>query len=113
MNPVAAVVESGVPLVFGSDCMPFDPLYGIHWAVNAPYPLQRISPEQAFNAYTIAGAYASHEEDRKGTIEVGKLADLIILDGNPFTEPESIKDMSVLMTIFDGAVVYENPPHSR
>ena len=108
MNPFASVAESGVPLVFGSDCMPFDPLYGIHWAVNAPYPLQRISPEQAFKAYTIAGAYASHEEGRKGTLEVGKLADLIMLDGNPFTEPESIKDMSVQMTIFDGKIVYKS-----
>jgi len=112
MNPVAAVVENGVPLIFGSDCMPFNPLYGIHWAVNAPYPLQRISPEQAFKAYTIGGAYASFEEGRKGTLEVGKLADLVMLDGDPFKEPEAIVDMSVQMTIFNGEVVYENQPHT-
>ncbi len=107
MNPFASVVRSGVPLVFGSDCMPFNPLYGIHWAVNAPYPLQRISPEQALKAYTIGGAYASFEEDKKGTLEVGKLADLVMLDGDPFNEPTVIKDMSVEMTIFDGKIVYE------
>ena len=107
MNPFASVIKNGVPLVFGSDCMPFSPLYGIHWAVNAPYPLQRISPEQAFKAYTIGGAYASFEENKKGTIEVGKLADLIMLDGDPFTDPGAIKDITVKLTIFDGKVVYE------
>ncbi|MCD6135629.1 amidohydrolase [Candidatus Bipolaricaulota bacterium] len=107
MNPFASVIENGVPLVFGSDCMPFDPLYGIHSAVNAPYPLQRISPEQALRAYTIGGAYASFEDAKKGTLEVGKLADLVMLDGNPFNEPQGIKDMSVEMTILDGKIVYE------
>jgi len=108
MNPFCSLEKQGVRLVFGSDCMPFNPLYGIHWAVNAPYPVQQISPEEAFKAYTIGGAYASREEDKKGTIEIGKLADLVMLDGNPFTDPAEIIDMSVQMTIFDGEVVYEN-----
>jgi predicted amidohydrolase YtcJ len=108
MNPFGSLEKQGVRLVFGSDCMPFNPLYGIHWAVNAPYPVQQISPEEAFKAYTIGGAYASFEEDKKGTIEIGKLADLVMLDGNPFTDPAEIIDMSVQMTIFDGEVVYEN-----
>ncbi|MEA3239760.1 MAG: amidohydrolase family protein [Candidatus Bipolaricaulota bacterium] len=76
--------------------------------MNAPYRLQRISLEQAFKAYTIGGAYAAFEEHKKGTLEVGKLADMIILDGNPFNEPTIIKDMSVQLTILDGKVVYEN-----
>ena len=108
MNPFGSLEEQGVRLVFGSDCMPFNPLYGIHWAVNAPYPVQQISPEEAFKAYTIGGAYASFQEGKKGTIEIGKLADLIMLDGNPFTNPSAIVDMSVQMTILDGEVVYEN-----
>ncbi|HHE51784.1 MAG TPA: amidohydrolase, partial [Candidatus Acetothermia bacterium] len=58
-------------------------------------------------AYTIGGAYASFEEDKKGTLEVGKLADLVMLDGDPFSEPQGIKDMSVEMTILDGRIVYE------
>lgn len=109
MNPLSTITKEGVTLVFGSDCMPFNPLYGIHWAVNAPYPVQQISPEEAFKAYTIGGAYASFEEDKKGTIEVGKLADIIMLDGDPFADPGAIADMSVEMTIFDGEVVYEKP----
>jgi len=108
MNPLSTITKEGVTLVFGSDCMPFNPLYGIHWAVNAPYPVQQISPEEAFKAYTISGAYASFEEDKKGTIETGKLADLVILDGDPFADPGAILDMLVEMTILDGEVVYEN-----
>jgi len=108
MNPLSKITKKGVTLAFGSDCMPFNPLYGIHWAVNAPYPLQQISLEEAFQAYTIGGAYAAFEESKKGTIETGKLADLVMLDGDPFADPEAILDMLVEMTILDGKVVYEN-----
>jgi len=107
MNPFAWVKEAGVKLAFGSDCMPFSPLYGIHWAVNAPFPSQRISVEEAFKAYTAGGAYASFEENYKGTIEEGKLADLIILDQNPFSNPKEIKDMQVMFTMIDGEIVYD------
>jgi hypothetical protein len=107
MNPFALLKKAGVKLAFGSDCMPFGPLYGVHWAVNAPFPSQKISPEDALKAYTIGGAYASFEEGYKGTIEEGKLADLVVLDGNPFTGPSGIKDMAIQLTIFDGKVVYE------
>jgi len=107
MNPFAWVREAGMKMAFGSDCMPFSPLYGIHWAVNAPFPSQRISPEEAFKAYTVGGAYATFEEDYKGTIEEDKLADLIILDRNPFSKPEEIKDMQVKFTMIDGEIVYD------
>jgi len=106
MNPLGSVIREGVKLVFGSDCMPFDPLYGIHWAVNAPYPLQKVSVAQAFRSYTMMGAYSSFEEQTKGTIEIGKLADLVMLDADPFKEPVGILDMAVEMTILDGKVVY-------
>ena len=107
MNPFAWVREAGMKMAFGSDCMPFSPLYGIHWAVNAPFPSQKISPAEAFKAYTVGGAYATFEEDYKGTIEEGKLADLIILDRNPFSNPEVIKDTHVRFTMIDGEVVYD------
>ena len=107
MNPFALLKEARVKMAFGSDCMPFGPLYGVHWAVNAPFPSQRISPEDAFKAYTIGGAYASFEEGYKSTIEEGKLADMVMLDGDPFADPSSIKDMTVQLTIFDGKIVYD------
>ena len=107
MNPFARLVAAGVPLAFGSDCMPFGPLYGVHWAVNAPHPGQRISPEEAFRAYTYGGAYAEHAEGEKGTIAPGLLADLVILDGDPFHDPRRINEMGVAATVFDGKLVYQ------
>jgi len=106
MNPLRWIVNSGITLAFGSDCMPFGPLYGIHWAVNAPFESQRLSVAEALRAYTMGGAFAGNAEHEVGSIEPGKLADLILLDENPFLEPAAIKDMKVQLTIFNGQVVY-------
>ena len=58
--------------------------------------------------YTINGAYASFEEDIKGSIQVGKLADLVVLDADPTqVDPMTIKDISVERTIVGGVTVYE------
>ena len=55
------------------------------------------------------GAYASHEESKKGSIEIGKAADFVILSDNIFAIPvEELVDTNVLMTILDGDVIYEN-----
>jgi len=105
-NPFREVLSLGVKLVFGSDCMPLDPLYGIHSAVNAAYDVQRLSPQEAIAAYTRDAACASFEEDVKGTISVGKLADFIVLSGDPFTDQSKISSLKVLKTIISGEVVY-------
>jgi len=107
MNPLRWILDQGIPVAFGSDCMPFGPLYGIHWAINAPFENQRFSVEEAIRAYTLGGAFAGNIEQQLGSIEPGKLADLILLDGDPFLEPARIKDMAVGMTIFDGRVVWQ------
>ncbi|MFP3953297.1 MAG: amidohydrolase [Candidatus Acetothermia bacterium] len=106
LNRFALFRESGVDLAFGSDGMPFDPLYGIHWAVNSPFESARMEPEEAIKAYTLGGAFAAGDEDDLGSIEAGKYADFVLLDGNPLTEPEEIKHMEVKMTVFDGEVVF-------
>jgi len=106
MNPLRWVVDAEVPLAFGSDCMPFGPLYGMHWAVNAPFPAQRLSVFEAVRGYTLGAAFAGNAEQEVGSIEPGKLADLIMLNGDPFLESAGIKDMKVEMTIFDGRIVY-------
>jgi len=64
--------------------------------------------EQALKSYTLAAAYGSFEENVKGSIEVGKLADFAILDKDIMTISEDdILKSKVLMTVFDGKIVYE------
>lgn len=106
-NPLRRVLEAGIPLAFGSDMMPFGPLLGLHWAVNAPFEDQRVSPEEALRAYTLGGAYAMHQEAVKGSLEPGKLADVAVLEADPREKTGGIKDIPVYATILDGAVVYQ------
>lgn len=69
---------------------------------------QRITPLQALRSMTIDAAYQYFEEDSKGSITEGKIADLVVLDDNPLTiDPKSIKDIQVLQTIKDGVVIYD------
>lgn len=69
---------------------------------------QKISPYEALKAITINAAYQNKEEDIKGTIEEGKLADLVILSDNPLTcDPIKIKDIQVIETIKDGKTLYK------
>ena len=69
---------------------------------------QRINREEAIRLYTINGAYHTFEEDVKGSIEPGKLADMVVIDRNILTCPEDdIKDTKVLRTILGGETVYE------
>ena len=103
-NRVDVLQKAGIPLVFGSDCMPFSPLYGIAQVVNAPFEEQQLSVMDALTMYTVNGAYASFEEDIKGTIEKGKLADFVVLSGDP--REEDISTINVDMTIVGGEIVY-------
>ena len=94
---------------------PFQPLLGIQSCVTRTDssgrlwgPNQKISVEEALKIYTINGAYASFEEDTKGSIEVGKLADLVVLGQDPTrVDPMGIKDIPVERTIVGGKTVYE------
>lgn len=112
-------VEKGVHVACGSDCPveEFDVLNGIYVAVTRKdlkgepeggwLPDQKLTVEEAIYGFTMGGAYASFEEGIKGSIEEGKLADMVILSRNLFEIPEDeIKDIKVEMTIFDGQIVY-------
>ena len=94
---------------------PFEPLLGIQscvtrtdsrgnvWGAN-----QKVSVEEALKLYTINGAYASFEEDLKGSLEPGKLADVVVLGADPReVDPMTIKDIPVERTIVGGRTVYE------
>jgi hypothetical protein len=105
-DPHRLVLDSGLRLAFGSDCMPLSPLYGLHWAVNAPHPGQRVTVEEGIACYTEGGAYLAFEEKEKGRIDVGWLADLVVLDQDPRRVPERIADLTVEMTFVGGKLVY-------
>lgn len=69
---------------------------------------QRIPVLEALKAVTSYGAYQYHEEDRKGTISVGKLADFAVLDKNPLeVDPEMLAEVRVMMTIKEDQMIYE------
>jgi predicted amidohydrolase YtcJ len=108
--PFKTLMEKGVLVTGGSDCPvePISPLLGIYAAVNRKTsPQERITVEEALHIYTVNAAYASFEEKIKGSIEVGKLADLVVLsDDLRRIEPGKIKDVEVEMTIVGGKIVY-------
>ncbi|MFQ5758851.1 MAG: amidohydrolase [Candidatus Bathyarchaeia archaeon] len=108
--PFKTLTQAGVPIAGGSDCPvePISPLLGIWAAVSRKsFPEEQISVEEALCMYTIDAAFASFEEDAKGSIEVGKLADLVVLSRDPRkVPPDEIKDIVVEMTFVGGSVVY-------
>jgi len=108
-NRFRALLDAGVPLAFGSDVMPMGPLEGVYRTVTAPAEGQRLSVTEALRAYTRGGAYAGFDEDRLGTVEAGKRADLVLLEESPWdVGPEAIRDVEVAATVVDGSVVYRN-----
>jgi len=116
-------IEYGIITPMSSDCPAtagselISPLLGIYVAVTRKTDAnrelganQKISVEEALRAYTLNSAYATFEEDVKGSIEPGKLADFAILSNNPLSARESeIKDIQVEMTIVGGKIVYTKP----
>lgn len=115
-----SLLKNNTRLVFGSDTPieSFDPWKGIYSAVERKYrchpanpsyyPEEKIGIIQALAAYTIDSAYAVGEEKHLGSLEEGKLADLILIDRDIFTEPaEALLDTEVLLTVQNGKVVFQ------
>ena len=94
---------------------PWDPWLGIAVAVHRTtergtvlFPEESLSREDAIRMYTIHNAYITHEEKAKGSLEVGKLGDLILIDRDVLTCPaKDIAETKVLLTVVGGKVVYE------
>ena len=85
----------------------FDPLLGMHYTVNRSEP-ERISPAEALRDCTPGSAYAEFQESQKGSITVGKLADMAVLSRDPLSaKPQTIKEIQVAMTIVGGKIVYQ------
>lgn len=108
--PNKKFLDYGLVVAGGSDSnvTPMDSILGIHSAVNHPYPEHRVSVYQALRMFTIDAAYAAFEEDKKGSLEVGKAGDLTILAEDPYRiSKESLRDMNVMMTVKDGNIIFE------
>lgn len=114
-----SLLEKGAVLACGSDwtVAPLDPLTGIYAAVTRRtldgrhpegwFPEQKIPLEEAVKGYTLNGAYAEFSESIKGSVEAGKLADLVVLTQNIFDiPPEEIRNTRVRMTIVSGKIVF-------
>ncbi|MCA9741889.1 amidohydrolase, partial [candidate division KSB1 bacterium] len=118
--PFRSFLDNGVKMTFGSDwtVAPLDPILGIDAAVTRRtidganpdgwFPEQKISVEEAIEAYTLSAAFAAFDEDIKGSITPGKLADMVVLSQDILTIPaNAIVNTEVLYTIVGGKVVFE------
>lgn len=114
-NPLRTPMNHGVHVAISSDILPIGPMVGIYAAVTRKGLSGRVfageealSVMEALQAYTLYGAYLSFEEDIKGSIEPGKLADMIVLDQDILAiDPAHIMDTNVLQTWLGGKLVYE------
>ncbi|MGG0892322.1 amidohydrolase [Cytobacillus horneckiae] len=117
MYPARDFLDLGIPCAAGSDApvTTYNPMIGIHTAVNRKVNSgtefgrqQRVSLLEAIRMYTYNAAFASFDEDKKGSIEVGKMADLIVADRALLQMLlENLKDVQIEMTMIDGKIVYE------
>ncbi len=112
-------LDAGVPLAFGSywPVAPLNPMTGIYAAITRRdttgippagwHPEERISLEEAIRAYTRGSAYAEKMDSQKGTLKVGKLADIVVLDRNLLTvPPQELLHAKVVYTFVGGKLVY-------
>lgn len=107
MNMFRAALDNGARLCFGSDGMPYGPLYGIWSAVTHPNERVRLTVEEALRCYTLESAYSVFQENTLGSITVGKRADFVVLSGNILKVPvDTIIDIDVEMTVVGGIVEY-------
>jgi predicted amidohydrolase YtcJ len=116
-KPFRTLLEAKIPIAFSSDrpVVSGAPLLGIHSAVNQKTrtgqdyaPEEKITAEEALRCYTLNGAYATFEDTIKGSIEAGKLADLVVLAEDPTAvNPEKIKDISVEATMVGGELLFQ------
>ena len=105
LNPIKTFADNGIVASFGSDapCTDPDPIQWIHRAVNHSNPDERITVQQALRMATYNGAYATFDEKERGSLEAGKISDMVILSDNPYiVDPANLKDIKVEELILSG-----------
>ena len=115
INPISSALERGVFLAFSSDNLPIGPMVGLYTAVSRKgmsgkvYGKEEaVSITDAIRMYTRAGAHLSWDETKKGSLEAGKFADLVVLDHDPLTsDPAELLKTNVDLTIVGGKVLYD------
>lgn len=113
-NPAKSLLDHGIKVSFGSDAAPYGPLTAIYAAVTRKGfdgkvrgPQEAVSVKEAIQLHTVASAYTTFDEKVKGTLEVGKLADMVVLGEDILTvDPERIRTLPVEQTIVGGKVIY-------
>ncbi len=117
-------LDHGVRLAFGTDwdVAPLNPMFGLYAAVTRAtldgknpggwFPEQKLTLQEAIEAYTMGSAYAEFQEKEKGSITAGKLADMVLLSEDLSSiAPDKIRDVTVLKTIVGGKVVWDAATH--
>ena len=115
--PWRELFDQGVLVVFGTDwpVEPFSPMRTLRGAVAPPQDGaaghwragRNLTLWEALSAMTLWPAHASFEEEIKGTLQAGRLADIVVLSGDPFAvEPDTLESLSVDLTVFDGRIVF-------
>lgn len=110
VEPFAKILKYGGLICGGSDSpvTPMNPIDGINACVNNPNPERNISLTDALKIFTFNSAWAAHEEKTRGSIEVGKIADLVILSKNIYENIDQISSICIANTIANGKIVYTN-----
>ncbi len=123
--PIKRIREMGIPLACGTDAnraTSYNPWIGVHWLLTGKTlggaKLQGdhnlLERADALRLYTTGGAWMSSEESSKGTLEAGKLADLVILSQDYFSIPvDQVKDLESVLTMVGGKVVYGTGPYTN
>ena len=120
-NPLRGPMDHGITVAISSDILPIGPLVGLYAAVTRKGMTgtvygadEAITMEEAIRAYTALGAYLNFEEEKKGTLEVGKFADMILMSEDLLSiDPERIMEVDVEKTWIGGSLVYESNVQNR
>ncbi len=109
MNMFRVALDNGARVCFGSDGMPYSPLYGIWSATTHHNKRVRLTVEEALRCYTMESAYSVFQENTLGSITVGKRADFVVLSDNILKVPaDKIIEIDIEMTVVGGIVEHSS-----